>query len=106
MITTKNGEKFNGVFSSSSFEPNDSSITLKMVQRVSPQPEQPRPNGLSDVASPFLGSPPDHSMAFDIKEIADVAVANVSTADLVAKPQNGMCMIRNCCKSWPELTLL
>ncbi|KAL1964269.1 hypothetical protein VTN77DRAFT_7089 [Rasamsonia byssochlamydoides] len=89
VITTKNGEKFNGIFSSSSFEPHDSSITLKMVQRVSPQTEQTRPNGLSDVASPYLGSAPDHSMSFDIKEIADVAVANVSTADMTAKEPNG-----------------
>lgn len=60
-----------------------------MVQRPSAQTEQPRTNGLSDVASPYLGSPPDHSMAFDVKEIADVSVANVSTADVTAKPQNG-----------------
>ncbi|KAL2011709.1 hypothetical protein VTN00DRAFT_4427 [Thermoascus crustaceus] len=88
-ITTKSGDKFTGIFSSSSFEPNESTFILKMVQRPSAQTEQPRTNGLSDVASPYLGSPPDHSMAFDVKEIADVSVANVSTADVTAKPQNG-----------------
>jgi hypothetical protein len=93
IVTTKNGEKFNGIFSSSSFEPNDSYVILKMVQRASAQTEQSRANGLSDAASPFLGSSPDHSMSFDTKEIADVAVANVSTTDVVAKEPNGTCTI-------------
>lgn len=60
-----------------------------MVQRISPQAET-RSNGLSDTASPFLGSPPDHSMIFDLKEIADIAVADVSTAGMTGKDTNGL----------------
>ncbi|KAI9928641.1 hypothetical protein ASPWEDRAFT_36403 [Aspergillus wentii DTO 134E9] len=88
IITTKNGESFTGIFSSSSLEPSDSSFLLKMVQRASKQDPQ-RTNGVSDVASPFLGSAPEHSMAFDVKDIVDIAVANVSTADVTAKTANG-----------------
>ncbi|KAJ9358333.1 hypothetical protein DTO027B9_2524 [Paecilomyces variotii] len=88
-VTTKNGDKFTGIFSSSSLEPNDSTFTLKMVHRPSAQSDQTRANGLSDVASPYLGSAPDHSMSFDIKEIADLSVAEVSTANMTQKEQNG-----------------
>jgi hypothetical protein len=89
VVTTKNGEKFSGIFSAASLEPGESSFTLKMVQRAAAAEEQ-RAHGLSDVASPFLGSRPDHSMTFDATEIADVAVANVSTSEVIAKESNGM----------------
>lgn len=88
-VTTKNGDKFTGIFSSSSLEPNDSTFILKMVQCPT-QSDQAGANGLSDATSPYLGSAPDHSMSFDIKEIADVSVANVSTANVTAKEQNGV----------------
>ncbi|KAK2800097.1 hypothetical protein FQN51_006336 [Onygenales sp. PD_10] len=89
-ITTKSGDKFSGIFSGSSFDSNESSFTLKMVQRCSsPQPDQSRPNGLSDHASPYVGSGPDHQMIFEVQEIADVAVADVSTNGIAAKEQNG-----------------
>ncbi|KAN0067590.1 hypothetical protein V8E54_014155 [Elaphomyces granulatus] len=89
VITTRNGDKFTGIFSASPFELSDSTFVLKMVQRPATQSEQSRSNTLSDAGSPFLGSPPDHSMAFDIKEIADVQVTNVFTAEVAAKEQNG-----------------
>jgi hypothetical protein len=90
VITTRNGDKFTGIFSASPFELSDSTFVLKMVQRPATQSEQSRSNTLSDAGSPFLGSPPDHSMAFDIKEIADVQVTNVFTAEVAAKEQNGL----------------
>lgn len=68
---------------------------LKMVQRPSKQDIQ-RSNGVSEVASPFLGSAPDHSMSFDIKDVVDISVANVSTADVTAKESNGMPFQLNC----------
>jgi Ataxin 2 SM domain len=91
MITTRSGEKFTGIFCSSSFEPNDSTFVLKMVQRPSVPSEQLRTNTLSDVACPFLGSAPEHSMAFDLKEIAHLQISNLSTAEVAAKEQNGWC---------------
>lgn len=87
-ITTKTGEKFTGIFSSSTLEASDSSFLLKMVQRASPE-NQPKTNGVSDVTSPYIGIAPDHSMAFDIKDVADISVPNVSTAEVSAKESNG-----------------
>lgn len=59
-----------------------------MVQRA-PQDGQPKANGVSDVASPYLGSGPEHSMAFDIRDVADIAVPNVSPAEVSVKEANG-----------------
>lgn len=60
-----------------------------MVQRASLD-GQSKTNGVSDVTSPYLGSMPEHSMAFDIKDVADIAVPNVSPAEVSAKEANGM----------------
>lgn len=64
-------------------------MVLKMVQKPAQQ-DSLRSNGVSDIASPYLGSAPDHSMTFDVKDIADVSVANVSTTDIIVKESNGM----------------
>lgn len=60
-----------------------------MVQRPAKQDHQ-RANGVSDVVSPFLGTAPDHSMSFDVKDVVDIAVSSVSTAEVTAKAPNGM----------------
>jgi hypothetical protein len=59
-----------------------------MVQRVNTQQDS-RANGLSDASTPYLGSAPDHSMTFDLKDITDVTVANVATSEVMAKESNG-----------------
>lgn len=59
-----------------------------MVQRVS-QDGQAKVNGVSGAASPYLGSGPEHSMAFDIRDVASIAVSNVSPAEVSAKEANG-----------------
>lgn len=59
-----------------------------MVQRPTKQ-EQNRANGVSDATSPFLGSAPDHSMSFDVKDVVEISVPNVSTSDVTAKGANG-----------------
>ncbi|KAL2817862.1 PAB1 binding protein [Aspergillus granulosus] len=84
-VTTRNGDEFTGIFSSSSLEPSDSSITLKMTQRQSKQ-DQNRANGVSDTTSPFIGSAPEHSMTFNVNDVVDISVLNVTTADILAKP--------------------
>ncbi|KAL3435241.1 hypothetical protein BDV09DRAFT_76007 [Aspergillus tetrazonus] len=84
-VTTKNGDQFTGILSSSTLEANESSVTLKMTHRHSKQ-EQQRANGVSDVASPFFGSAPDHIMTFNMSDVLDVSVLNVTTTDLSAKP--------------------
>ncbi|EEH07167.1 predicted protein [Histoplasma capsulatum G186AR] len=89
-ITTKSGERFSGIFSGSSLESNNSSFTLKMTQRCSsPQADNGRSNGLSDLSSPYIGSGVDHQMIFDVQDVADVCVENVSTAGIAAKEHNG-----------------
>lgn len=60
-----------------------------MVQRSFKHDPQ-RPNGVSEAAIPFLGSGADHTMAFDVKDVVDIAIPNVSTADVTAKGSNGM----------------
>ncbi|KAL5043642.1 hypothetical protein BDW71DRAFT_115795 [Aspergillus fruticulosus] len=84
-VTTKSGDQFTGILSSSSLESNESSVTLKMTQRHLKQ-EQQRANRVSDVASPFFGSAPEHIMTFNINDVLDVSVLNVTTTDLSAKP--------------------
>ncbi|KAL3480074.1 hypothetical protein BJX99DRAFT_46718 [Aspergillus californicus] len=84
-ITTRNGDTFTGIFSSSSLEPSETSVTLKMTQRQSKQDQQ-RANGVSDVASPFIGSAPEHSVTFNVNDVVDVSVMNVTTTDVLAKP--------------------
>ncbi|KAL2872145.1 putative PAB1 binding protein (Pbp1) [Aspergillus lucknowensis] len=84
-ITTRNGDEFSGIFSSSSLEPSDSSITLKMAQRQSKQ-DQHRSNGVSDATSPFLGSAPEHSVTFNVNDVVGISVPNVTTTDVLAKP--------------------
>lgn len=59
-----------------------------MVQRAS-QENQSKSNGVTDASTPYLGSAPEHSMAFDIKDVADIAVPNVSPAEVSAKESNG-----------------
>ncbi|KAJ5587814.1 SM domain found in ataxin-2 [Penicillium hispanicum] len=88
VITTKSGEKFSGIFSSSTLETSDSSFLLKMVQRAS-QENQPKTNGVSDVGSPYLGTAPEHIIAFDVKDVTDIAVPNVSPAEVSVKESNG-----------------
>ncbi|EGC41258.1 PAB1 binding protein [Histoplasma capsulatum var. duboisii H88] len=89
-ITTKSGERFSGIFSGSSLESNNSSFTLKMTQRCSsPQADNGRSNGLSDLSSPYIGSGVDHQMIFDVQDVADICVENVSTAGIAAKEHNG-----------------
>ncbi|EFW23269.1 PAB1 binding protein Pbp1 [Coccidioides posadasii str. Silveira] len=88
-ITTKNGENFSGIFSGSRTEPNETSFVLKMTRRASTDPDSIRPNGTSHQASPYLGSGPDHKMIFDAQDVADFAVAGVSTAGMGVKEQNG-----------------
>ncbi|KAL4905766.1 hypothetical protein BDW74DRAFT_151978 [Aspergillus multicolor] len=84
-VTTKNGDQFTGIFSFSSLESHESTVTLKMAQRQTKQDQQ-RANGVSDVASPFFGSAPEHSMTFNMNDVLDISVPNVTTTDVLAKP--------------------
>lgn len=59
-----------------------------MVQRAA-QENQGKANGVSDTTTPYVGSAPEHSMAFDIKDVADISVPNVVPAEVSVKESNG-----------------
>lgn len=59
-----------------------------MVQRTS-QENQEKTNGVSDTATSYVGSAPEHGMAFDIKDVADISVPNVVPAEVTVKESNG-----------------
>ncbi|KAI9376800.1 hypothetical protein BJX61DRAFT_3820 [Aspergillus egyptiacus] len=84
-ITTRDGAEFTGIVSSSSLEPSETLVTLKMTRRQSRQ-DQHQGNGVSDVASPFIGPAPEHPVTFHMSDVIDISVMNVTTTDALAKP--------------------
>lgn len=63
-----------------------------MTQRQSKQ-DQSRANGVSDATSPFFGSAPEHIMTFNMNDVLDVSVSNVTTTDVLAKPNGTSTML-------------
>jgi hypothetical protein len=59
-----------------------------MVQRIS-QENQGKTNGVNDTTTSYVGSAPEHGMAFDIKDVADIFVPKVSPAEVTVKESNG-----------------
>ena len=55
-----------------------------MVQRASEE-SQPKSNGVSEIASAYLGTGIDHAMLFDVKDVADISVPNVVPAEVSVK---------------------
>jgi hypothetical protein len=87
-LTLKNGEQFTGVFSGSSLESSARSVyILKMVKRTRLASHQ-QINGNTDLPDEYVGEGEDHVMVFDTQDTADLAVANVVTANAHAT-QNG-----------------
>ena len=93
-ITTKTGEKFSGIFSGSSLEPNETAFVLKMARRYSSDSDAIRSNGSAE-SSPYIGAAPDHQMILEAQDVVSVAVANVTTAGVTAKEQNGAFILLN-----------
>ena len=89
-ITVKSGEKYSGIFSAASI-PKDSTesqhYVLKMTKRVSSQSQQV--NGSADSSDEYVGHGENHTMVFDMKDIAQVSVPNVSADKIQAKLANG-----------------
>jgi hypothetical protein len=83
----KNGDKYSGIFSSSSLEPNDSSFILKMVQKT--HSEEAQANGVAEHDTIFVGSGKDHTIAFDVKDVVELSVENVTSTETSSKNQNG-----------------
>ncbi|KAI5300349.1 hypothetical protein KEM56_002527, partial [Ascosphaera pollenicola] len=76
-VITSRGDKFQGIFTGVNREQNRSCFMLKMTRNVT-APSNQASNRLSDAASPFLGSAPDHAMSFDFQDIADLQIPNVT----------------------------
>jgi hypothetical protein len=87
-LTLKNGEQFTGVFSGSSLESSAKSVyILKMVKKTRLASHQ-QINGNTEPSDEYIGEGEDHVMVFDAQDTADLAVANVVTANAHAT-QNG-----------------
>ena len=86
-VTVKNGDVFSGIFFGADVETNEPSYLLKMVQQVR-SGNKSEVNGNQETLGEYIGLGDDHSMSFDIKEVADLAVDNV-TLDHREKAQNG-----------------
>ncbi|EOD47508.1 putative pab1 binding protein [Neofusicoccum parvum UCRNP2] len=75
-VTLKSGERFSGIFSSSSLEQQESRYTFKMVKRLPSLGGQV--NGTSESYDEYCGVGRDHRMTFDVKDVVVLNVDNVS----------------------------
>ena len=92
VLTLKTGERFTGVFSGGSLEPNvkQHQYILKMVKRLPHTASQQarQGNGTGDSGDEFIGDGEDFTMVFDKDDTADLAVSN---AQIYQNLSNGMC---------------
>ncbi|KAK2737772.1 hypothetical protein FQN57_007420 [Myotisia sp. PD_48] len=87
-ITLKNGEKFTGIFSGATLEPNETSFMLKMTQQFIPDSEIGQQNGISHEKSPYIGLAPDHQMIFEVQDLAHLEIPKLTTSGVAAKENN------------------
>jgi hypothetical protein len=86
-ITSKSGEAYEGIFSYSTPDSTETNITLKMTRRTHSAGEA-QTNGVAEHDSPFVGSGPDFAMTFNVRDVADVNISELSIPDAI-KSQNG-----------------
>lgn len=86
-MTTKSGDKFEGIFAAYAGPPNASQITLKMTKKV-PISAITQPNGTGSWEAVFAGESPDHAVAFDLKDIADLTIPELSLPE-TSRQTNG-----------------
>lgn len=90
-VTVKNGDKFSGIFSSASVpqtatEPHQ--YVLKMAKR---QLQSQQVNGTTtEDEGDFVGSGEDHTMVFDVKDIAYINMSSISTEKTQTRMSNGI----------------
>ncbi|KAF4551746.1 Ataxin 2 SM domain-containing protein [Elsinoe fawcettii] len=87
VVTLKNGEQFQGVFSGTTSQNNEARYHLKMVRRLNASSQQT--NGASAGAGTLTGEGDDHTMAFDVNDTADLAVQRVSFGNASSRTTNG-----------------
>lgn len=86
-VTLKSGERFSGIFSSSSLEQQEYRYTFKMVKRLPSLGGQV--NGTSESHDEYCGVGRDYRMTFEVKDVVVLNVDNVSMDK--AKTKNGEC---------------
>jgi len=86
-VTLKNGERYTGVFSGATTEPNDSRYILKMV-RSNASTSQSSNGNITDLSA-YIGEGDDHRMAFDMLDVVDLNVSDVSLLGTENKAVNG-----------------
>ncbi|KKY14548.1 putative pab1 binding protein [Diplodia seriata] len=82
-VTLKSGERFSGIFSSSSLEQQEYRYTFKMVKRL--QSLGGQVNGTSESQDDYCGVGQDHRMVFDVKDVVVLNVENVAMDKTKAK---------------------
>lgn len=93
-VTVKNGHQFAGIFSGSSFEQAESYYVLKMARKL-PEETTVAENGPDEPAEEFIGYGVDHVMTFDLKDVVDLTVTEVSTDTTLSKLSNGTVLTRD-----------
>jgi Ataxin 2 SM domain len=86
-ITTKSGEAYEGILSYSTPDSTETNITLSMTRRTHSAGEA-QTNGIAEHESPFVGLGPDFAMTFNVRDVADVNISELSIPDAI-KSQNG-----------------
>ncbi|KAF2461670.1 hypothetical protein BDY21DRAFT_92512 [Lineolata rhizophorae] len=84
-VTLADGEQYCGIFSGATLEPYEARYVLKMVKRV--PAEDQKTNGTTE--QPYIGVGEDHVMTFDLQDVVDLEVNNV-TSPMTRGSQNGV----------------
>lgn len=87
IVITKGGDKFEGIFSGSVPDSNETHVTLSMTTRIYTT-NGGQTNGVTEQDPSFVGSGPDFTMMFNMRDVADLAIPELSVAEAV-KTQNG-----------------
>jgi hypothetical protein len=87
-ITTKSGDIYEGIFSYSTPDSTETNITLSMTKKIHSAGEA-QTNGITDHESVLTGSGPDFAMIFNLRDVADVDIPELSIPT-AGKSQNGV----------------
>ncbi|KAI9760308.1 MAG: Bud site selection protein 6 [Chaenotheca gracillima] len=87
-VTTKSGDNFEGIFSGSSFEPNETAFILKMAKQTK-HGSSTQANGVGETLVEYVGSGQEHVMAFEMKDVVHLQTANISLHESPTKSTNG-----------------
>lgn len=88
IVHTQDGRQFTGIFSGSTLEAGEDSYLLKMVKTVR-SPSSSNLTGEEDAEEGFIGEGEDYAMIFRMKNVIELAVANVSFETAATKAHNG-----------------